>query len=201
MLPRENRLEGAAQVFIPSPQSSVHERVQEAWKSKAKPRQGVDPTATFLFIDVTVAEGQDRRTSTIVEMSKLLREYDSEYHFLFSHVLRFVDSRRLRRSWLHDPQRAPARAGCVFLPSNVRGAGGFQASLRSCVRIIRRSTGEAGRARTFSPRFESHSDNVDDLLSFSTMTLEETRGAAITLFAMMEEVDAKHLVRLKSLCG
>lgn len=48
---------------------------------------------------------------------------------------------------------------------------------------------------------ESHSDNVDDLLSFSTMTLEETREAAHTPFDMMEKVDAKHLMRLKSLCN
>jgi hypothetical protein len=47
---------------------------------------------------------------------------------------------------------------------------------------------------------ESHSDNLDDLLSFSTMTLEETRAAAGALFAMMDHVDANHLKNLKRLC-
>ena len=42
--------------------------------------------------------------------------------------------------------------------------------------------------------------NLDDLLSFSTMTLEETRGAAVALFAMMHHVDGNHLKRLKGLC-
>jgi hypothetical protein len=32
------------------------------------------------------------------------------------------------------------------------------------------------------------------------MTLEETRGAAAALFAMMEHVDGNHLKRLKGLC-
>jgi hypothetical protein len=32
------------------------------------------------------------------------------------------------------------------------------------------------------------------------MTLEEARGAAAALFAMMEHVDENHLKRLKGLC-
>ena len=46
---------------------------------------------------------------------------------------------------------------------------------------------------------ESHSDNIDDLLSFSTMTPEETRDAAAQLFERIEHVDPKHLARLRSL--
>jgi len=46
---------------------------------------------------------------------------------------------------------------------------------------------------------ESHFDNLDDLLSFSTMTLEETRTAASALLTMMEGVDTKHLTKLKCL--
>ena len=32
------------------------------------------------------------------------------------------------------------------------------------------------------------------------MTLEETKGAAATLFDMIEKVDSKHIERLKGLC-
>ena len=48
---------------------------------------------------------------------------------------------------------------------------------------------------------EPHSDNIDDLLSFTTMTLEETRGAAAQLFEMMALVDPKLLASLKALCS
>ena len=47
---------------------------------------------------------------------------------------------------------------------------------------------------------ESHSDNLDDLLSFSSMTLEETRDAASALIDMMGQVDANHLAGLRRLC-
>jgi len=47
---------------------------------------------------------------------------------------------------------------------------------------------------------ESHSDNLDDLLSFSSMTLEETRAAAGALLDMMDHVDGKHLAGLRRLC-
>ena len=42
--------------------------------------------------------------------------------------------------------------------------------------------------------------NLDDLLSFSAMTLEETRAAPKILLEMMEEVDPKHLANLTKLC-
>jgi hypothetical protein len=47
---------------------------------------------------------------------------------------------------------------------------------------------------------ESHSDNLDDLISFSSMTLEESKEAAATLLAMMTHVDEKHVTALRSLC-
>jgi len=65
---------------------------RKAWKGRVRPPDGKDPTATFLFIDTAIPAGQDKRSSTIVEMSRLLREYDSEYHFLFNHILKFTEN-------------------------------------------------------------------------------------------------------------
>lgn len=195
------RLEGAAQVFILTHNLQCMNEFRKAWKSKAKPRQGVDPTATFLFIDVTVAEGQDRRTSTIVEMSKLLREYDSEYHFLFSHVLRFVERPEAYDDHGYMIPNVIRRVLDVFLAFKCPGGGGLPSQLEKLCKDYPTLDREKLAALERLTQVESHSDNVDDLLSFSTMTLEETREAATTLFTMMEEVDAKHLVRLKGLCG
>jgi len=49
-------------------------------------------------------------------------------------------------------------------------------------------------------QIESHSDNLDDLLSFSSITLEVTRAAANALIEMMEHVDPKHLAGVRKLC-
>ena len=59
--------------------------------------------------------------------------------------------------------------------------------------------GLSGTDRERLTQVESHSDNIDDLLSFSTMTPEETRDAAAQLFERIEHVDPKHLARLRSL--
>jgi riboflavin synthase len=51
---------------------------------------------------------------------------------------------------------------------------------------------------------ESHGDSLDDMLSFSSMTLEETREAAKALFDLMEKLDDHHLkrmIRCYNTCG
>jgi len=60
----------------------------------------------------------------------------------------------------------------------------------------RRSNGlpESNRIRTIWT-----SDNLDDLLSFWSMTLEETRAAAGAPIEMIDHVDDKHLAGLKRL--
>jgi len=89
----------------------------------------------------------------------------------------------------------------VFLAFKCPGGGGLPSQFEKLCKDYPGLDRERLTALERLTQVESHSDNVDDLLSFSTMTLEETREAANTLFAMMEEVDAKHLVRLKSLCS
>jgi hypothetical protein len=49
-------------------------------------------------------------------------------------------------------------------------------------------------------QLESHSDSLDDLISFSSMTLEESKAAATALIGMMEIVDPTHLGGLRRLC-
>jgi hypothetical protein len=41
-------------------------------------------------------------------------------------------------------------------------------------------------------QIESHADSLDDLISFSSMTVEETRDATNTLLELMEQADESH---------
>ena len=47
---------------------------------------------------------------------------------------------------------------------------------------------------------ESHSDNLDDLVGFSSMTLEESYEAAKALIEMMHTADPKHTDHMLRLC-
>lgn len=195
------RLEKAAQVFILTHNLQCMNEFRKAWKGKVRPAEGKAQTATFLFIDVTIPEGQQRRSSTIVEMSKLLREYDSEYHFLFSHVLRFVNQPDAYDDHGYMIPNVIRRVLDVFLAFKCPGGGGLPSQLDKLVSDYPGLNRERLAALERLAQVESHSDNIDDLLSFSTMTLEETRGAATQLFSMIEDVDPKHLARLKTLCS
>lgn len=195
------RLEKAAQVFILTHNLQCMNEFRKAWKGKVRPAEGKAQTATFLFIDVTIPEGQQRRSSTIIEMSKLLREYDSEYHFLFSHVLRFANQPDAYDDHGYMIPNVIRRVLDVFLAFKAPGGGGLPSQLDKLCSDYPDLDRERLAALERLTQVESHSDNIDDLLSFSTMTLEETRGAAAQLFEMIEHVDPKHLARLRNLCS
>ena len=194
------RLEKAAQVFILTHNLQCMNEFKKAWKGKIRPFEGKEPTATFLFIDVTIPEGKARRSSTIIEMSKLLREYDSEYHFLFNHVFRFVNQPDVYDDHGYMIPNVIRRVLDVFLAFKCPGGGGLSSQLDKLYTDYPILDRERLAALERLAQVESHSDNLDDLLSFSTMTLEESKGAASALFDMIGKVDPKHLERLKSLC-
>lgn len=196
----KTRLEKAAQVFILTHNLQCMNEFRKAWKGRVRPPEGKEPTGTFLFIDVTIPEGQHRRSSTIIEMSKLLREYDSEYHFLFSHILRFVEQPDAYDDHGYMIPNVIRRVLDVFLAFKCPGGGGLPNQLDKLCADYSILDRERLAALERLAQVESHSDNIDDLLSFSTMTLEETKGAAAALFDMIEKVDSKHLERLKNLC-
>jgi wobble nucleotide-excising tRNase len=194
------RLDKAGQVFIMTHNLQCMNEFRKGWKWKARPPEGKDPTATFLFIDVTIPKGQVLRSSMIVEMSKLLREYDSEYHFLFSHVLRFAEQAEAYDDHGYMIPNVLRRVLDVFLAFKCPGGSGLHNQLDKLCTDYPDLDRDRLAALERLAQVESHSDNLDDLLSFSTMTLEETRTAVGALLAMMEHVDTKHLANLKRLC-
>lgn len=195
-----SRLENAAQVFILTHNLQCMNEFRKAWKGKARPPEGKDPSATFLFIDVAIPQGQVRRSSSIVEMPKLLREYDSEYHFLFSHVLRFVDRPDAYDDHGYMLPNVMRRVLDVFLAFKCPGSSGLAGQLVKLYADYPELDRDKLSALERLAQVESHSDNLDDLLTFSSMTIEETQAAANALIGMMHEVDAKHLAGLRRLC-
>lgn len=194
------RLDKAGQVIVLTHNLQCMNEFRKAWKSKARPPEGKDPSATFLFIDVTVPEGQSRRSSVITEMSKLLREYDSEYHFLFSHVLRFVENGNAYDDHGYMIPNVMRRVLDIFLAFKCPGSSGLTGQMAKLYADYPELDRDKLTALERLAQVESHSDNLDDLLSFSSMTLEETRAAAGALLDMMHSVDGKHLAALKRLC-
>lgn len=195
-----SRLGDAGQVFIMTHNLQCMNEFRKAWKKWARPPTGKDPSAALLFIDVAIPVGEARRSSRIVEMPRLLREYDSEYHFLFSHVLKFVDEPDTHYGHAYMMPNVLRRVLDVFLAFKCPGSSGITGQIAQLCADHPHLDRDRLTALERLAQVESHSDNLDDLLSFSSMTLEEARAAAGTLLDVMHQVDAKHLASLRYLC-
>lgn len=195
-----SRLATASQVIILTHNLQCMNEFKKAWKNRARPRDGRDPTATFLYLDVQKEGPDGERQSHFMEMSRLLREYDSEYHFLFKHVIDFALSEADYHDHSYMMPNVLRRVLDVFLAFKCPGSSGLPGQLDQLCSDHKdldrtRLTGLERLAQV-----ESHSDNLDDLLSFSSMTIEETKGAASLLLEVIETVDPNHLKSVKRLC-
>ncbi len=192
------RLEGAGQLFVLTHNLQCLNEFRKAWKDKARGSNGKDPTAALFFIDVSVSAGQRRRSSTIIDLPRLLREYDSEYHFLFGQVLRFEQDPESGLGHAYMMPNVLRRVLDVFLAFKCPGSP-FKSQLEELCREHPELDRDRVAALERLAQVESHSDNLDDLLSFSSMTLEETGAAAGAVLALMETVDRKHFDRMRRL--
>lgn len=195
-----SRLEGACQLFVLTHNQQCLNEFRKAWKRRVDRKSDTQPTATFLFVDVTLPPEQETRCSQLIKMPKLLREYESEYHYLFSQLLAYHEKPDDFADRGYMMPNIMRRVLDVFLAFRCPGSSGNAGK-------IERICGDypaLDRARLAAlerlAQVESHSDNLDDLISFSSMTVEETSDAVKTLLEMIEIVDRDHLVALKKLC-
>lgn len=135
------------------------------------------PTAALCFLETTVDTQSLARRSRLIALPTLLRDYDSEYHYLFSLVHKHVQEngatqiayllpnvmRKVLEVFLafKEPGNAPLAA--KLNSQQVKGCGLDEASLRALNRLA---------------DLESHADSLDDLTTFSSMSIEETSRSA-----------------------
>lgn len=197
----KSRLLNAAQLFILTHNQQCVNEFRKAWKSKVMPENGKEPIATLLFLDVSVAKDSAKRTAALIPMSKLLREYDSEYHFLFSYVMRFQAASDEHFEHGYMMPNILRRVLDIFLAFRCPGNSGLVGKIEQLCNAYPEVDRDRLSALERLTQVESHSDNLDDLIGFSSMTIEETRDAATALVAMMEAVDRKHLEALRRICA
>ena len=191
-------LEDAAQLFILTHNQHCMNEFKKPWKNRARDD---DPKrcARFFFVDVNRPVAGNSRVSSLVNMSKLLREHDSEYHFLFQKVLQF-EADGLNSEYAFMMPNVIRRVLDVFLAFRVPKSGNNQDKLKALCKEhpaldIRRLT-----ALDRLSQVESHSDSLDDLIAHSSMTIEESHDANRALLHLMETTDAAHLATLRNYC-
>lgn len=192
----KSRLSAAAQLFVLTHNHNCMNEFKKAWRAKS---QDTPPSAALLFLDVQRAENAPRRSTRIVPMPGHLRAYDSEYVFLYEKMLRFGEQGDASE-YFHLMPNVLRRVMEIFLAFKVPGSSPLQDKLAA----IRGGGFDLDPDRLTAlerlSQVESHSDNIDDLIGFSSMTIEETKSAAASLKEMIEKADPFHAERMARLC-
>lgn len=194
----KSRLDKVAQLFILTHNLHFMNEAKKWIKpSRKQQEQGVEPS--LFFLESKQAGDPARRSSSIVKMPKLLREYESEYQYMFSLVRRAVygDSFSDLLFLLPNAMRKILE---VFIAFKVPGSSGLSSSLDS--EPFKSCGIDAARLRSLErlSHVESHGDSLDDLVAVSPMTVEEAKQAAVTLLEVIEKIDAHHYGRMCGLC-
>lgn len=194
------RLSGVSQLFVLTHNQQCMNEFRKAWKKGAELRDGKQPTTSLHFLDVKIAQDSSKRSSKIIPLPTLLREYDSEYHFLFGQVLRFRNAGEEHFEHGYMMPNVLRRVLDVFLAFRCPGNSGLTGKIDQLCKAHPELDRDRIVALERLTQVESHSDSLDDLISFSSMTIEETRDAANALIVMMDHVDKSHLAALTKLC-
>lgn len=157
-------------------------------------------TASLMFLECVKADPAAPRSSRIVKLPRLLREYDSEYHYLFSLVLRFSVRREGYDEFFYLMPNAMRKVLDIFLAFKLPGSDGLASKVNALAKQFPSLANEV-RALDRLVQMESHADSLDDLTSFSSMAIEETHQAARGLCNLMQTIDSEHFQRLRRVCG
>lgn len=169
------------------------------WRKWLKPKVEKG-AAALLFLDMRSPDGV--RRTTIVKLPKLLREYDSEYHFLFSRVKAFAESDGTTEDDIFLMPNAMRRIAEIFLAFKRPGNNGLGDKIDALAKEEDTGIdGERFRAIDRLVQVESHSDSLDDLVAFSSMTLEESHQCARSLMEVFQKLDPEHYRRLCRQCS
>ncbi len=195
-------LADAGQLIVMTHNLHFMNEVKKWLKKKTEKEAGKDKaTATLLFLDAVQDAGTGTRSSAIKIMPVLIREYESEYHYLFHLVLEFSRSPDGKTGYFYVMPNALRKVLEIFLAFKLPGSDGLSNKVDT---VAKGDHGlDAGRIRALDRlvQLESHADNLDDLVTFSSMTIEETRDAATSLLALMAALDKGHYDRMCGICG
>lgn len=193
-----NRLSDAAQLIVLTHNQHCMNEFKKPWKNGTK---ATPPTASLKFIDVSFPAATITRTANIIDLPKHLREYESEYHYLFEKVMAFETAGGGHFDYAFMMPNVLRRLLEIFLAFKVPHNGPLTDKLKAmCTRHDKLDQDRLNALERLS-QVESHSDNLDDLIAQSSMTVEESQSANAALIHLMKVADPEHLADLRKYCA
>jgi len=196
------QLGSAQQLFVLTHNQHCMNEFKKDWKQFHSPKnpQTTPPNAAFIYLDVRVPSATGVRTTTLVEMPSLLKEYDSEYHFLCSKVLAFEAAGAAHSEYGFLMPNIIRRVLELFLAFKVPGTAPIKSKLATMTKLHSALDGTRMVALERLSQVESHSDSIDDFISHSSMTIEEARDANAALLELMKIADEEHTKLIRKQC-
>jgi wobble nucleotide-excising tRNase len=192
-----SRLALAAQIFFLTHNQHCMNEFKKAWRNQTKAEP---PTATLLYLDVSMPHGSEARSARIIELPPQLSAYDSEYHFLCHKLLQFESAGSGYSEYWFMMPNVMRRVLDIFLAFKVPGSHPLQQKLELLAKKYPDIDDVRIKALDRLIQVESHSDSLDDLISHSSMTIEETRDANAALLELMAASDADHTKAIRKQC-
>jgi hypothetical protein len=126
-------------------------------------------------LDAVQDAGSETRASSIKILPALIREYESEYHYLFHLVLEFSRSPDGRTGYFYVMPNALRKVLEIFLAFKMLGSEGLSDKVENVAKGQHGIDPARIRALDLLVQLESHADNLDDLETFSSMTIDDNR--------------------------
>jgi len=186
-------LKNARQAIVLTHDLASMNEFKKGWRKFAYPRKPeTQPTGSMMFLDVRMPTGGVTRASHLIELPPLLREYDSEYHFLCSRVFGLEKVGEAHSEYDFMMPNIIRRVLEVFLAFRVPGTAAIEDKLGKLTEQFPGLEQTRVKALVRLAQVESHSDSLDDLVGYSRMTVEEIREANAALIHLMGKTDEKH---------
>jgi wobble nucleotide-excising tRNase len=193
----KQRLAAAAQLIVLTHNLHFMNECKK-WMKLPRSESQAEPIAALFFLECRQVGTPLQRKSRLGAMPKLIREYESEYHYMFSLVLAAISEESLSDQLFLLPN-AMRKVLEIFLAFKTPGMS-LQASFGSdLIKSTQLSPERMGALERLS-QVASHGDNIDFLTSMSPMTVEETRQAGTTLLELIKKLDLPHYDRMCKLC-
>lgn len=201
-------LQDAKQLFILTHNYNVMNDMKKWLKGKTESRvisagkTTEHAKSALFFIETTCDADSGLRQSRLLEMPKYLRDYESEYHFLFYITLRFISSSDFRSEYFFVMPNILRKILEIFLSFKYPSPSGLGNKVEKLASNSEAYDLDPNRITSLERlvNLESHADNLDDLITTSSMTVEELLGVANSTLEVIAKLDPEHFDQMKKIC-
>lgn len=162
-------------------------------------RRSDNELADFFFVETGISH-TGVRTSAIVKMPKLIRDYEPEYHYLYSLVKSLSDNPSGFERFEYLMPNAIRKVLDIFLAFKDPGCSGLEPKVDKIIKDYPALDGARVKAMERLAQIESHSESIGDVTAFSAYTLHQVSDAASCLMTLINEVDPVHKKATDGLC-